>query len=334
MSRRRTTVYDFSGLNLHPDGSRATAPYRPRGSRAHLDRRGNWVVEDPARIPKSYVQREVVIDDENEPEEFDFTGVDLTHTTTPPTSAKGKERERTPEAGPPARSAKRRKINHDFSFLDTSLPSAATAPSPSSAFAVPSSDLLKCIHHFACNYYSDRGQLFNASRTYRKWKRRRRLERLALKEKAQEEAQDEDANSGDEEGPPENGVDPPERIFFGGRRRDMYKTMDGSALLAIGMLLQEHVSRMLSPRIPDGWEQSMLDYSANEDEEVEVEEVDLDEAEKAGEDGDEEDDDHEDDIEDHEEDSGSGEDLDDKAEESNPRETRSDSDSGEDYTSD
>lgn len=90
-----------------------------------------------------------------------------------------------------------------------------------------SQDLLKYIHHFACNYYSDRAQLFHESRTWRKERKERRA-----REAAEAKVVAEDANSDDEEGPE---VDAPSETVTP-QRRDMYKTMDGSALLAIGTL--------------------------------------------------------------------------------------------------
>jgi len=269
-------MHDSSTLPTQSDAS-------SRQPRAH-NTKGSRITKDAFTVPKyttnafsvpKYKTVQNVADPGSQDEEFDFSGVDLTHTGISSPSRKGKEKEKgtTPEAG--GRSAKRRKVAHDFGFLETSLPhtvQATTSSSPSeSAFAVPSSDLLKYIHHFACNYYSDRGQLFNESRTWRKGRKARRLARLAAKAKLL----DEDANSDEEEGPvPEVDADPLKTVTP--HRRDMYKTMDGSALLAIGMLLQEHIARILAPKIPDGWEQGISDES---DEEVEsrVGEEDLDE---------------------------------------------------------
>ncbi|KAF7370724.1 hypothetical protein MSAN_00705600 [Mycena sanguinolenta] len=207
------------------------------------------------RVPK-YKTAQAVVTDENQDEEFDFTGVDLTQTGTTNRKGKGKEPEIPPAAE--GRSTKRRKIAHDLDFLETSLPHA-TQPSgsfaPQSAFAVPSSDLLKYIHHFACNYYSDRGQLFNESRTWRKGRRERKLAKLAAKAKLNSEEEEGTASEPDADLP--KTVIPP--------RRDMYKTMDGSALLAIGMLLQEQIAQILAPKIPDDWEEGGFEESGPED---------------------------------------------------------------------
>ncbi|KAJ7066755.1 hypothetical protein C8F01DRAFT_1366201 [Mycena amicta] len=132
----------------------------------------------------------------------------------------------------PSVSRKRRKPTNDLRFLDA-LPGL-------SHFPAPSSDLLKCVHHFASNYYAERGQLFNDSRIYRKAQKQRRLAKKARLETQAEEEDESEENS-------------PEKVKTT-RRRDMYKTMDGSALLAVGMLLQEHIARTLATRIPADWE--------------------------------------------------------------------------------
>ncbi|KAF7308650.1 hypothetical protein HMN09_00714400 [Mycena chlorophos] len=146
-------------------------------------------------------------------------------------------------------SRKRRLNTNDIDFLNTdALPAV-------SHFAVPSSDLLKCIHHFASNYYEERGQLYNDSRTYRKQKTARRRAKKARLENP-------DAHVDDSE---EQEDESPKQAANTTRRRDMYKTMDGSALLAVGMLLQEHIARTLATRKATDWkegeEEADEDYS-------------------------------------------------------------------------
>ncbi|KAI0658632.1 hypothetical protein C8Q70DRAFT_1045604 [Cubamyces menziesii] len=161
-----------------------------------------------------------------------------------------------------------------------------------SALPVPSSDLLKCLHYFASTYYTAMGQLYDATREARKRKKARRLEKAkAVSGRSRShDAQSEDLNnhepqhsSGEEEGEPsdeeveelmnEDHVEE-QRVGDGshnstrGRRKkgsrqsrpmqkDMYKIFDGSALMAIGMLFQEHVAEMVKPRVPEGWEEEM-----------------------------------------------------------------------------
>ncbi|KAI0355459.1 hypothetical protein OH77DRAFT_1424958 [Trametes cingulata] len=195
------------------------------------------------------------------------------------------------------RARKRRKFDEDLSYL-TSAASAVPVDQEASdlrgedqvpgELPVPSSDLLKCLHYFASTYYTAMGQLYDASREYRQQKRARRIqkakvapdegshapsgnagphepqhssgeEEIDLSEVEVEDAMDEDlaaergttAESHEKrrkKGPRE--VRPMEK--------DMYKIFDGSALLALGMLFQEHVADMLQPRVPDGWETEMM----------------------------------------------------------------------------
>ncbi|KAJ7760436.1 hypothetical protein B0H16DRAFT_1719938 [Mycena metata] len=256
---------NFSDDDVPSDNSRAET------SRAGRSRARNAsVAKNAFRVPKYHKKRKDVVE-ESSGEEFDFTGVDLTHTRKS-SKAKGKEKEKTPEAD--GRVRKRRKVAHDLSFLETASvhPTAPAHPSP---FAVPSAvtifrvllfpldnisqDLLKCIHHFACNYYSERGQLFY---TYYKDKRR------AAKSAAQKKTKTNDAD-GQEDASEAETESTQKKKRGGDKQRGMYKTLDGSALLAIGMLLQERVARLLTPRVPDGWEEGTLDDS---DEEMEVDE--------------------------------------------------------------
>jgi len=38
---------------------------------------------------------------------------------------------------------------------------------------------------------------------------------------------------------------------------DMYKVFDGSAMMALGMLVQEHIAHLLRPSIPESWEREI-----------------------------------------------------------------------------
>ncbi|KAL7282751.1 hypothetical protein ACG7TL_004226 [Trametes sanguinea] len=160
------------------------------------------------------------------------------------------------------------------------------------ALPVPSSDLLKCLHYFASTYYTAMGQLYDSSREHRKERKARKLEKLKAATKpgrsrrAQSEELDEHEpphSSGEEEvelseEEIEDSTDEgaangqagavqvrKEKQIRKKRRprqlrpmeKDMYKIFDGSALVALGMLFQEHVADMLEPRVPDGWEKEM-----------------------------------------------------------------------------
>ncbi|KAJ7180532.1 hypothetical protein C8R46DRAFT_1069756, partial [Mycena filopes] len=203
--------------------------------------------------PKSKKRKDAVQNSSGE--EFDFTGVELTPAVKSSkakgksSKAKGKEKETTSEAD--GRSAKRRKLIPDLSFLEASPPHLVQPTSTASGFALPSADLLKCIHHFACNYYSERGQLLNSGATYSREKVERRLAKLAAQNKTR--SQDGDSDQ-------ENASGKTKTFRSNEKHRDMYRMLDGSALLVLGMLLQEHVGRLLTPRVPEGWEQGLEEW--------------------------------------------------------------------------
>ena len=100
-----------------------------------------------------------------------------------------------------------------------------------------SQDLLKCIHHFASNHYTERHQLFNGSKQYREEKRERRLRRqssLNAPSTPDYESTSENLSSDDHEEPATDEHGSPNSTKYRRPGRDMYKIMDGSALMAIG----------------------------------------------------------------------------------------------------
>ncbi|OCB87212.1 hypothetical protein A7U60_g5729 [Sanghuangporus baumii] len=211
------------------------------------------------------------------------------------------------------RAKKRRKFYEDFSFLSglqTNQPgfvvsepaSISDAVSPSQhvtrseaahsqpMLPVPSSDLLKCVHHFASEYYTSYGCLYNAPKAAREATKIRKLARLrkAVARKGGQRVIDEDTKGLESSDASGNGSDGnvkdignrADRIEDGGGdggtrlgpaglrkrkktsskdmpRRDMYRAFDGSALMAIGMLLQEHVAELLRAEAPEDWLQQM-----------------------------------------------------------------------------
>ncbi|EJD01711.1 uncharacterized protein FOMMEDRAFT_158865 [Fomitiporia mediterranea MF3/22] len=206
-----------------------------------------------------------------------------------------------------SRTKKRRKFYHDFSFLDplrTSSPeflssvraSSSRATSPSQnviegdqpltrlKLPAPSSDLLKCIHYYASEYYTARGCLFDAPAESRRATKARKHEKLrnAVAEDSGQVVLGENISRLDSDGSghPSDGSDDdadkrsekdgdgkasrrqPVGLKKGKRqklkeipRRDMYKAFDGSALMAIGMLLQEHVAGLTNAEPPEDWVQ-------------------------------------------------------------------------------
>lgn len=188
-----------------------------------------------------------------------------------------------------SRAVKKQKFQHDYSFLaascieDEIIPSSSLGEPSSSTFdpsqsnvpyslPVPSSDLLKCVHYFASEYYAAHGQLSDIAKEVRKEARTLKKNQLEgpINQPDEEVVILREDDGGNEEQPEET---KPKRR--GGRkagkkwaearlRRDMYKAFDGSALMAIGMLLQEHVAEVMSASPPDGWEEQMEAEEAQE----------------------------------------------------------------------
>ncbi|KAH9965119.1 hypothetical protein BGW80DRAFT_1345637 [Lactifluus volemus] len=254
-SQRRSTVHDLATLRLHPDGKRVSITSPPRvglnTSRRHnvgYDTRGNRNARDAAGVglvPK----RPVIQEDEG-----------------------GKRQRR-----------KRRRIDNEVEFLANSGrgvlrtgDDADLIGSEGMSWPPPSSDLLKCVHYFASQYYGARGLLSNRERIYRRERKRRR--KAGDVHEADEDADDlfaedeEDSENNDIEEERHEGHVVQDGV--GGEKMkenapDMYRALDGSALMAIGMLLQEHISKLLKPSIPSGWEEEMKAACvASEDERI------------------------------------------------------------------
>ncbi|KAK0499475.1 hypothetical protein EDD18DRAFT_1070022 [Armillaria luteobubalina] len=287
--RRRTTVYDLSSLRVHTDGTRVEQTIRNRRPVSHKntaqDPLGNWTARDAAG--QWQVKRRRRNSSSSEPDE-------------------GKGRQKALESGEEEhaivkkretkRAEKRRKFVEDFSFLDEMTPSfrifqrlhpyvlsLLLRSKPTFMFLLLE-DLLKCVHHFASAYYSERSQLLNASKLYRLDRKAREMKRLAKANRAEanddRDPLDEDGHLQDTEQPvadeePDDKEARPRRrgqkpkTLIGVSRRDMYKLMDGTALMAIGeellpqpisgllsfegILLQEHVAHLLEPDVPADW---------------------------------------------------------------------------------
>ncbi|KAL1695641.1 hypothetical protein GGG16DRAFT_121455 [Schizophyllum commune] len=246
---RRHTVYDLTALNLHEDGSRldldghlTSRRALAQRSRAVRDARGNVISRSLPVVPR--VRRVRAEEGEGEEVELDEE------------AEKTAENADEPVAGP---SRKRRRLNQ--------LEDPDLVPS-TNELDLPSGDLLKCIHHFASKYYTERGMLLNASRDYRRERKERRKNATRQPtytpegdegEPAVEEEQYEDGHPAvdeqevDEEGTNASAPPPPTKRRKRGKAyaessklsRDMYKVMDGSALMALGLLLQEHIAQTM-----------------------------------------------------------------------------------------
>lgn len=255
-ANRRSTVQDYATLRLHLDGTRVElrSPQRSdlhhsRTRRAGRDARGNRVARDAAGL--GVVPKRPAMLEDGHVETVSF-GPDVA----------GDE----PPSAEPRRSnrRKRRRLNYDVEFLrDTgNVPGSANAARETS-WPVPSSDLLKCVNYFACQYYAARGLLLDRSRAYSREKEPR---------KAEDRQKVRTGDSGDcpfvEDGEDDGNVEREDCYesestghegtgAYSEGLPDMYKALDGSALVAIGMLLQELVSTLLRPNVPPGWETEM-----------------------------------------------------------------------------
>lgn len=289
-SKRYSTVHDFASLRLRPDGTRVTRKQADGKSQKYpthtvKDHRGNWIAQDAGgtgRVKTRYAARQDVDGEEGEDEELKGENVAGPSTVN---VDKGKGRALEEDLKDPR--AKRRKLFAEDVGIYDSEPSPLSRPSAPSGEGAdvhqssharpnPSSDLLKCIHYFASTYYSEMGQLRDASKEYRREKKLRRLKRqeqLRRTTKSRSASQlsdvlsdqDEERSSGESsDTDEESGVSVGKGKKVSKRRQakplvgtDMYKILDGSALMAIGMLIQHHVESLATPRVPQTWEEDM-----------------------------------------------------------------------------
>ncbi|KAI0694375.1 hypothetical protein C8T65DRAFT_711013 [Cerioporus squamosus] len=304
--RRRSTVHDLAALRLHRDSSRVlnsdTNFSSRRAKYALRDARGNWIAQDAGGLGKVKQRRSASEPDQGrdatEPE-ADEEGTDDVQSS--PTKDKGKERAR--ESGSDdedvslnRRAQKRRRFDEDLSYLEArsqslsvhipneeGIPLQAGEDLPGT-LPTPSSDLLKCLHHFASSYYTAMGQLYDATREARQERKLRRLakrrenatassSRAASSEATKvdidgggsdeetTESSEDDDDAVDREFPAKGGKSSGKkkkrRVHIHPMDKDMYKIFDGSALVALGMLLQEHIADSLDSHVPDEWEKAM-----------------------------------------------------------------------------
>ncbi|KAI0092103.1 hypothetical protein BDY19DRAFT_990844 [Irpex rosettiformis] len=302
--KRRSTVHDLASLRLHPDGSKianSESNFQLRkAKRATKDTRGNWIAHDAGGLDCVKTRRAT----KKTQDRTEATGVDGGNEGEAGSSLSAVDKDM--EANEDGvhedgeyipkdiRAKKRKAFIGDFAFLEgpaSSTPDIIPRPSTEESsyerilLPPPSSDLLKCIHHFASNHYTETDQLRDSSREYREKKKRRKLAmnkqgKRSTSDDSQKEAEGNQRSSSSSSSSEDDKELQQERKGNKGRvtacpsrrekRRsynpgdskvttDMYKVCDGSALLAIGMLLQQHVVNLLSPRIPEGWEDAMID---------------------------------------------------------------------------
>jgi len=155
---------------------------------------------------------------------------------------KGEHRGADPISSRKRRPRKRPKIDDHLKFIDTQ---PVDEGSPDSLIPTPNSDLLQCIHRLASLYWSQRGELRNARREYRLDRQQKRLRKLNIVSPS-ESSLPEDIDDENESQPSSGASEAQDQR---NPQKDMYMALDGSALVAIGMLLQEYVAQLLIPQI-------------------------------------------------------------------------------------
>ncbi|KIK95337.1 hypothetical protein PAXRUDRAFT_11511 [Paxillus rubicundulus Ve08.2h10] len=248
--------------------------YRTAGS-TFVDSRGNWIARDAAGQSSVKKRNASMLSDDGEGEHIRLSSDEESGKRTQ-SKGKGKQAaldgeplDEDPEREPEqlsARTKRRLSFTRDYSFLDpppvsvSSLEqdaydsdASSSSSLPMISFPDPAPELLKCIHHFASCHYREMGQLFDSSRNYRGEKKERgkraqdNIHVLAAnasrrqntdsedgyliheEEEDTEEAEDEDDDMGVDDGSREG-------HRTDSCRKDMYKALGGSALMAIGLL--------------------------------------------------------------------------------------------------
>ncbi|KAH7912947.1 hypothetical protein BJ138DRAFT_1082582 [Hygrophoropsis aurantiaca] len=278
--RRKSTTHDLATLRLHPDGSRVQQTSNNVKSRVAKysveDSRGNWVARDASGQGIVKKRKTANISNEHlEEDEFELSDDDKRSRSRSKSTAKRKvvtqeEDEKMSDMESEirdSRAKKRRSFVRDLNFLVPPLYPALSTPVDSSSdiqtikFSEPSSELLKSIHHFASCYYRETGHLRDGSKDYRGRKKIRGLKQLGpetaymsaadsiasdwTRESYESEGdEDEDTSEHECNGEDENN-ESSSSLSNVAPNKDMYKAFDGSALVAIGMLLQEHIAHTM-----------------------------------------------------------------------------------------
>ncbi|KZT70288.1 hypothetical protein DAEQUDRAFT_756445 [Daedalea quercina L-15889] len=295
-TRRLSTVHDLASLRLHPDGTRvqnSDKNLRIRASKyAARDSKGNWFARDAGGTGQVKQRWAKPRDEDEDEEEEDSTGADDDEQQSQ-TKSKGKQRAKddNEEHLKDYRARKRRRYYADESFIAPTTPGAPpTQGSPKASSSrlteedasgswilpTPSAETLKCMHYFACNYYTAMGQLRDSTKGARRSRKARRKQKSQQGEDGErssepsgeptdrensteeETSQSSDSEDEEEEDDDEDSYKP--RAHRRRERRaspDMYKALDGSALMAISMFVQEHIAQLLSADVPEEWDAEM-----------------------------------------------------------------------------
>ncbi|KAL4081380.1 hypothetical protein V8B97DRAFT_17095 [Scleroderma yunnanense] len=263
--RRKSTTHDLATLRLHPDGSRvqqSSINTRQRTAKyTVIDARGNWIAQDAGGRCSVKKRRSVSVAKEDADEMIRLSSdinedSQRTRERRRRTRNKGKQRAVEGNGSEQLNTRAKHKLSfmQNFSFLDPPEEPLISEPDGVS-FPPPASELLKSIHHFASCYYRERGQLSDSDRSYREEKKKRRhsIHVLAANKTTREspvtdegdewEDEDEECGGNDDKGDGDGGQGTSQDDLD---IKDMYKAFDGSALMAIGIVLQEQIAHILA----------------------------------------------------------------------------------------
>ncbi|KAG2013008.1 hypothetical protein CC2G_009951 [Coprinopsis cinerea AmutBmut pab1-1] len=298
---RKSTLYDLSGLKLQPGANRVKATpsskIRPSQSSVRLqDTRGNWTARDaggPSHVSRFYPRSggskssEGGTDDngavedglaeeldqlepssgnvaeQQQKQQKEGSGVD---------DASVEDAKRKDEGRKEGRPSKRLRFSEGLEYLVREAEEATRAgsPGPSDRLPLPTPELLQSLHVFAAQYYHEKGLLTNLSATARQERKKRKRKARAEKSgqayqsgESDHENASTDSSSSSSESETESAIQR-RNSRRSERFRDMYRAFDGSALLALGILVQEFVKDNLRANIPAEWEDQMRESLGDE----------------------------------------------------------------------
>ncbi|KAK2464844.1 hypothetical protein APHAL10511_003143 [Amanita phalloides] len=262
---RSSTVYDYTSLRLHRNGRRVAqsddnytlSKYRRY---AVKDSSGNWIAKDAGglgTVRMRFGKRIAARDGDGECVSIGSEGVVQERAREGEQEDEWLLVEKERKLGYQAR--RRRDFEEDLDFLDASQHSSSmSAFGQKPCLPVPSSDLLKSIHYFTASLYTERGELLNLGKLYRAEKKLTSKSRMRQKKRRRVQKDDDDLrDGGDEEHDSDQAFsDPsssskPKTLHHPAtharkkHQQDMYRVMDGSALMALGMIMQEHVAMLI-----------------------------------------------------------------------------------------
>ena len=263
--RRVTTVHDRAALRVHPNGTRVTARESRyatedlRGNRIAVNAGGTGNVKKRRRAAASDVGSEPLEEfdietDEYQPSEKSSSTDSWAGTVEGESEEGGGKRKRRKKD---TRRMKQSQFYRNFDFVLGGTDETGTVPAfddpllPSSVGWVfipirfPTNsmgqDLLKCLHRFAAEYYSNKGQLIDATRIVRQKKRDKMNSGTGNRPSPRSTV---GSTSGEESDNSGVGIAPtPSAMLQTPRQKeqqevglvkDMYKMFDGSALVALG----------------------------------------------------------------------------------------------------